>query len=504
MPNAGIADAPSQPNMPGEQKQVLIGERVVVTTDVLRAEINTQGGDIVNLELLGIAASPDNRDDPYRLLTARPPYVIQSGLLHDQTSDTHEKNLKTLAPSHHTPYTSNRTQITLQGSKDTTRATLRWSNRTGVSVEKTYTFYRGQYQIDIDYKVHNRSARTWVGRQYRQIKRQAPNEDSFRLLHTFTGGAYYDGKYNKISFEDMDESEVFKTVRGGWVAMLQHYFFTALLGEKGADNNIYTRAIQGNTGREYIIGLRSNAKRIAPGDTTQFSARFYLGPKLQNQLADIAPGLELVTDYGIFSVLSKPLFWMLNKIHDFVGNWGFAIILLTILIKLVFYKLSEASYKSMARMRKLQPSLLTMRERYKDDRQALQKAMMDFYKKEKINPLGGCLPILVQIPVFIALYWVLLESVELRQAPFLLWIQDLSVRDPFFVLPVLMGATMLIQTKLNPTPPDPIQAKVMTLMPIIFTVFFAFFPAGLVLYWLANNVLSITQQWIINKRIEGS
>ncbi len=501
MPSAVAArdgEASAAPQQSPRQSQ---SDTLVVTTDLMRVEIDTRGGDVTSLELLQVPIDSEHKDIPYRLLAARDPrYIIQSGLLHDQTGDVSPEELSALAPSHHANYEIDVSEVTLRDGADTVTATLHWRNDTGITVKKEYAFHRGQYSFDVTHTVRNRSATTWIGRQYRQVRRAPPTDES-ALIYTFTGGAYYDGKYNKVSFEEMDEAALSQTVRGGWVAMLQHYFFSALLADTKTDSDIYTRSVQGDHSREYIIGLRSQALRIGPGDTMQFGGRIFSGPKIQNQLSDIAPGLELVTDYGIFSVISKPLFWLLDKFFLLSGNWAVAIILLTLLIKLVFYKLSETSYKSMARMRKLQPSILAMRDRYKDDRQQMQKAMMEFYRKEKINPLGGCLPILVQIPVFIALYWVLLESVELRQAPFVLWIQDLSVRDPYFVLPLLMGGTMLIQTKLNPTPPDPIQARVMMLLPIIFTAFFAFFPAGLVLYWLVNNVLSIAQQWVINRRI---
>ena len=496
----------SATEVPSQSDNLESGQRVIVETDVLRAEILVQGGDLTSIELLQIPVDIKNKAIPFHLLKPnRPRYIIQSGLLHDQTDDLSKEELAQWAPSHYARYTSEKPQIRLQDNQEQVRAVLIWDNQRGVTVKKSYTFYRGKYYADIRHEVYNRSAKVWVGRQYRQIRRQRPSDDAFRFIYTFTGAAYYDGKYNKIDFDEMAEQNLSLRNRGGWVSMLQHYFFSALLADKDNDNDFYTRVVSGTQAQEYIIGLRSDAKRVGPGDQPiAFDSRIYTGPKIQNELADIAPGLELATDYGIFSIISKPLFWLLDKIYSFFGNWAVAIILLTVLIKLVFYKLSETSYKSMAKMRKLQPSLTALRERYKGNRQEMQKAMMDFYRKEKINPLGGCLPILVQIPVFIALYWVLLESVELRQAPFILWIEDLSTRDPYFVLPLLMGATMVIQTKLNPTPPDPMQARIMMLMPIVFTGFFAFFPSGLVLYWFVNNLLSIAQQWVINKRIEGS
>ena len=495
--NAVIQDAP----------QNVLSRRVSVTTDMLELQISTRGGDIIRADLLQQPQDIDTPDVPFRLLNNKEGanfYVVQSGLLHDQISGVSREALRQKAPSHYEEYQATQQEVAMEDGEEVLRTALRWDNGDGIEVNKIYTFKRGSYLLGIEHLVKNNSDTTWVGRQYRQLRRGQIDEEDFRLLYTFTGAAYYDGKYNKLSFDDIAQEQLRIEVVEGWVAMLQHYFLSALLPEAGQSNDFYTRVAQGGVRPEYIIGMRSQPIVVEPGQEGRFITRVFVGPKLQNQLEEIQEGLELTTDYGIFSLISKPLFWLLDIIHSSVGNWGVAIILLTLLIKLVFYKLSEMSYKSMARMRKLQPSLMTMRERFKDDKSRLQKEMMEFYKKEKINPLGGCLPILVQIPVFIALYWVLLESVELRQAPFMFWIHDLSTRDPYYVLPLLMGGTMLIQTKLNPTPPDPIQAKVMTLLPIVFTVFFAFFPSGLVLYWLVNNVLSIAQQYVINKRIEQS
>ena len=483
-----------------QQNQYTQSERIQVKTDLLDVTISTRGGDMTRADLLDQPVSIDQPDQPFRLLDEGV-YVVQSGLLHDQIAGMSAQTLRQRAPSHHSVYSADQSQALLQNEQEQVRVVLRWQNPNGIAVDKIYTFRRGRYVVDIEHRIENRSSEDWVGRQYRQIRR-SQDDEGMNLLYTFTGAAYYDGKYNKLSFEEIASQQLNETVRGGWVAMLQHYFVTAFLAPPNHDDDFYTRMTRSEAKPEYIIGMRSEPLVIAPGSRGQFTTRLYLGPKLQNQLEAVQEGLELTTDYGIFSILSKPLFWLLNLIYEMVGNWGVAIILLTILIKLIFYKLSETSYRSMARMRKLQPSLMALRDRFKEDRERMQKEMMAFYRREKINPLGGCLPILVQIPVFIALYWVLLESVELRQAPFFFWVHDLSTRDPYFVLPLLMGATMLVQMKLNPTPPDPIQAKVMMMLPIIFTIFFAFFPSGLVLYWLVNNLLSIAQQYAINKRIE--
>ncbi|MCW8828659.1 MAG: membrane protein insertase YidC, partial [Gammaproteobacteria bacterium] len=301
-------------------------------------------------------------------------------------------------------------------------------------------------------------------------------------------------------FDDMRKETLSRNIEGGWAAMIQHYFLSAWVPQPDEAANYYSKAPGGN---RYILGMVSPAMSVAPGESQSISSRLYVGPKLQDQLEEVAKGLELTVDYGFLTVIAKPLFWMLELIHSFVGNWGWSIILITIMIKAAFYKLSETSYKSMAQMRKLQPRLKQLKERFGDDKQKLNEAMMKMYREEKINPLGGCLPILVQIPVFIALYWMLLESVEMRQAPFMFWIQDLSIKDPYFVLPVLMGITMFIQHRLNPTPLDPIQARVMMILPIAFTFFFMFFPAGLVLYWVVNNTLSIAQQYYITRVVIG-
>ena len=307
-------------------------------------------------------------------------------------------------------------------------------------------------------------------------------------------------RYQKVSFDDLEEGKFKSVEEGGWAAILQHYFVSAWIPAQDQQHTYNGRYVKGN----YIFGFYDNSVSVAPGETATMGAQLYTGPKIQERLEEIAPNLNLVIDYGILWWVAQPLFWLLDNIHDFVGNWGVAIILLTVLIKLVFFKLSAMSYRSMANMRKVAPKMAEIKERYGDNREKLGQEMMKLYKTEKINPLSGCLPILVQMPVFIALYWVLMESVELRQAPFFLWIEDLSIKDPLFILPLLMGASMFIQFKLNPTPPDPMQARVMQLMPVIFTVFFLWFPAGLVLYWVVNNVLSIAQQYVITKQIEKS
>ncbi|MEJ2523067.1 MAG: membrane protein insertase YidC, partial [Gammaproteobacteria bacterium] len=357
-------------------------------------------------------------------------------------------------------------------------------------------------RVELDQAVSNQGSQPWTGASYLQIRRlHVPKERSFTDVdsYSFIGPVIYNGdKYEKLDVGDLVGEPVQFTTASGWVASIQHHFLAAAIP---GDGQAAYSATARPDGLYLLSGVRSPVQ-VEAGGSHLFTDRLFVGPKLQDQLEETAPKLRLTVDYGWLTIISQPLFWLLSKIHDVVGNWGWAIIIMTVLIKLVFYKLSETSGKSMAKMRKLQPRMKALQERYADDRQKLSQAMMDLYKREKVNPAAGCLPILVQMPVFLALYWVLLESVEMRQAPFMLWINDLSAKDPYFILPLLMGVTMWIQQKLNPAPPDPVQAKVMQVLPVIFTVFFAFFPAGLVLYWFVNNLLSILQQWRINRVVE--
>lgn len=483
--------------------------RVHVRTDVFDLQIDTVGGSVVQADLPRYPISLDTPDAPVRLLySANEEYVVQSGLTHDTSGG---QDLNHRAPSHHAPYRAERLQYDFSEATEPETVTLRWDGPDGVQVLKHFRFTPGRYLIEVTHEVRNQGADEWVGRQYRQLRRSAarmPDRTSLLLGNTeaisFIGAAYHDSQtYHKLSFEDMAEEPFNENLADGWVAMLQHYFVTAWVPSRQDIERYYTRVVRGNRYPEYIIGMHSPSQRVAPGASTQFASQLYIGPKNQKKLEKIAEGLDLTVDYGILTILSKPLFWVLDKIYVLTGNWGWSIVLLTILIKLLFYKLSETSYRSMAKMRKFAPRIKQLRERYSNDRVKMNEAMMKMYREEKVNPLGGCWPILVQVPVFIALYWVLLESVELRQAPFVAWILDLSVRDPFYVLPVLMGASMIVQTKLNPTPPDPFQAKLMMALPLVFTVFFLFFPAGLVLYWLINNLLSIAQQWYIIRRMNA-
>jgi YidC/Oxa1 family membrane protein insertase len=470
-------------------------QEVVVETDVMRVVIDTNGGDLRRIDLLAYPEGTEPGAAPFRLLNDSLPnlFVLQSGL---RTPDGEE-------PTHHAVFTTGQTSFRLGDGADVLEVPLVWRSPAGVEVTKTYTFRRGSYEVGLDHTVANNSGADWHARQYRQLQRtQVAETGQSTFIYTYMGGVLYSPqeKYEKIGFDDMAEADLDRMVTDGWAAMIQHYFLGAVIPDAGEENRYYTKTL---SGARYVMGLISPQRSIAAGASDTFSTRLFLGPKLQDEMAQTATGLQLTVDYGVLTVLARPLFIAMDWIHGIVGNWGWAIIIITLLIKLAFYKLSETSYKSMANMRKLAPRLQSLKERYGDDRQKLNQAMMELYKKEKINPLGGCLPILVQIPVFIALYWVLLESVELRQASFMLWLNDLSSPDPYYVLPLLMGATMLIQQKLNPAPLDPIQAKVMMVLPVVFTVFFAFFPSGLVLYWVVNNTLSIAQQWVITKRVEA-
>ena len=490
-PPSANASAPTPQAVPNEQQGLTQGQRIRVITDVLIAEIDTVGGDLRQVDLPGYPVAVDKPEQPFRLMndTTAHIFVAQSGLLSSGS-----------APDHHAHYTTEQTEYRLAEGANELRVPLRWTNERGVTVTKLYTFRRGDYVIDVTQALDNHSAEEWKGRFYRQFQRSRTERES-ALIYTYTGGVISsaDNKYQKVSFDDMDSTVINQEIKGGWAAMIQHYFLAAWVPAQDQTNQFYSKAL-GND--RYVLGLVTPVTAVAPGSSTSFNSQLYVGPKLQDRIEDVAPNLELTVDYGMLTFIAKPLFWVLEWLNDWLHNWGWAIVVLTLLIKLAFYKLSEASYRSMAKMRKFAPKLQQLKERYGDDRQRMSQAMMEIYKKEKINPLGGCLPMLVQIPVFIALYWVLLESVELRQAPFILWLNDLSTKDPYYVLPLIMGVTMFFQQKLNPPPPDPLQAKILMALPFVFTLFFAFFPSGLVLYWVVNNILSIAQQWYITHRID--
>lgn len=491
------AEATGSDDVPGakaasnaQQKQL-----ISVKTDVLELLIDTKGGDIIEVALPAYKAVLGS-EEPFVLLeqNGNRTYVSQSGLVGTNGPDANPKG----RPS----YTTASNAYQLEGDELSVDLTLTEAN--GVVITKRYSFTRGSYDVKMEYLVNNGSADNWQGKLFGQIKRDGSDDPTATTdmgMQSYLGAVFShaDNSYDKISFDDMRDGDFKVVTNDGWVAMSQHYFLSAWIPAPGAEYSYSSRVSNGN----FIAGFVSPAFDVPPGETKTVSANFYAGPKVTELLEQAAPELELTVDYGILWWIAAPLAWLLKAIHGFVGNWGVAIIFVTIVVKALLFHVNAKAFKSMAKMRKFGPEMTRLKELYGDDRQKMSQAMMELYKKEQINPLGGCLPILAQMPIFIALYWVLLESVELRHAPFVLWITDLSVMDPYFLMPILMGATMFIQQLLNPTPPDPMQAKIMKMLPIVFTFFFLWFPAGLVLYWLVNNVLSIAQQYVINKQIEG-
>lgn len=492
VPSVATALAP-QVSAPVVTTNVLSGKTLHVKTDVFEAEINTAGGNIERLSLLQHRNAND-QTKPIVLFQrdGSLTYVEQSGLL--------GKGL----PTHNAEYQTDSDVFTLLDGKDTVEVKLTAKAVEGVLVSKTYTFHRGNYLVDVAYAVQNTSGVAIQPSAYFQLLRDStPPEGASAFVPTYTGAAAYTDleKYLKIDFSDIEKNKVSlpKESDNGWVGMVQHYFVSAWLPQGKSPREFYTKHVEGNLNS---VGVILPMASVEPNQTQTISNQLYVGPAM-TKLDEIAPGLGLTVDYGIFTVFAAPLFWAMSFLNDLVHNWGVAIVLLTVLIKLAFFPLSAASYRSMAKMSVVAPKLEKIKKQYGDDRERLNKAMMDLYKTEKINPLGGCLPMLIQIPVFIGLYWAILESVELRHAPFIGWINDLSATDPYYILPLIMGASMLIQSKLNPVPTDPIQAKVMQIMPIAFSVVFFFFPAGLVLYSIVNNVLSIGQQWYIKRAAQA-
>jgi len=467
---------------------------VRVRTDTLELAIDLVGGELRDARLPQYPVAKDQPDVPVQLLNGATQdlFVLRSGL---RAADGQPE------PTHRETFTSPQMSFELPSEADELVVPLAWSAPNGVIVEKRFRFHRGRYDVDLEYVVRNAGAQRYQAASYVQIQRRQKfvKRSMFNVdTYSFFGPVIYDGdKYSKLDVEDLAAKPLTQTITSGWIAAIQHHFLAAAVPPGDQAYNYDATFADG----VFLLSAIGPLQTIEPGAEGRFSARLFIGPKLQGQLAAVADGLPLTVDYGALTILAQPLFWLLQQVHNFVGNWGWAIILVTVFIKLAFYKLTETSGRSMAKMRKLQPRIKALQERFGEDRQGLSQAMMELWKREKVNPAAGCLPMLVQIPFFIAFYWVLLESVEMRQAPFALWITDLSTRDPFFVLPLLMGAAMFLQQKLNPAPPDPIQAKVMQVLPVMFTVFFAFFPAGLVLYWLTNSVLSIAQQYRINKLV---
>ncbi|MGB4468494.1 MAG: membrane protein insertase YidC [Azovibrio sp.] len=471
-------------------------EKLTIATDLYKAEISTQGGDLLWMELNRFKAHGD-KEKQFVLFDPEHQYAAQSGLIGDGLPN-HKTMFKVVAGPRELPEGADSFQVRLEAPA-----------ANGVKVTKIYTFTRGSYLIDVAWEVQNMGRQVLTPSAYYQFQRDevAPAGDSM-MVSTFTGPAVYTEaeKYQKVKFSDIIEGKAkfARQANDGWLAMVQHYFVAAWTPKGDMPREFYMRKLSGE-GKNAVIaaGLIVPMGQVAPGAKGTFSIPLYAGPQEQATLKQVAPGLDLVVDYGWLHIIAAPIFWVLEWIHALVGNWGWAIVILTVAIKAAFFPLSAASYKSMAKMRQMTPRLAQLKERFADDKQRLNQEMMKLYQTEKINPLGGCLPIVIQIPVFIALYWVLLGAVEMRDAPWILWIKDLSAADPYYVLPVIMMVSMFIQTKLNPAPPDPIQAKVMMMMPLIFGVMFFFFPAGLVLYWVVNNILSIAQQWQITRMIEA-
>lgn len=478
-PTAGVASSA----VPSADKPATQAAVVKIKTDLVTAEISAQGGDLVRLELLRHQAT-EKPDEHFVLIDPAHAYAAQSGLIGAGL------------PNHKSTWRLPAEAVQLQDGENELRVALEAAIEGGGKVVKTFVFKRGSYLIDVEHAIADAAVPAGAYAYFQLTRDDQPPAGANSMMSTFTGAAVYTDqeKFKKVEFGDFGSKGKHPTKAGdGWVAMVQHYFFSAWLPAAGE--------------REYFT-RKLDAKLFAAGMVVPFSGTLsvplYAGPQEQDKLEKIAPGLDLVVDYGWLTMIAAPLFWVLEWLYKLVGNWGWAIILLTVLIKAAFFPLSAASYKSMAKMRVLTPKLMKLKETYADDRQRMNQEMMELYKREKVNPLGGCLPILVQIPVFIALYWVLLGTVEMRGAPWLGWITDLSIKDPFYVMPIIMGVTMFVQTKLNPTPPDPMQAKIMLWMPVVFTGMFLFFPAGLVLYWTVNNVLSIAQQWQVNRMIESA
>ncbi len=474
-------------------------EKIIhIQTDVYNAKISTLGGDFQELGLIEYPVSLEEKDKPSIIVSnakeGSPLLLLpQLGL----------NSADSKVPTHKALYSIEKTEYKMQDGSDTLVIPMTWSSDEGVTVTKSYTFTRGSYDVAVTFSVDNKGDKTWSAAQYGQIKRNSyAGENKSAFINAYLGGVVStkEEPYEKVDFGDMEGSDSFKTTAdGGWLAMIQHYFVAAIIPNPESKNKYYSSGDESKD--SYRLGVVSNVETVAAGTSAEFRSNLFIGPKLQGQMEQSAPNLRLTVDYGFLTFLAQPIFWLMSKIYNIVGNWGWTIIFLTIIIKAIFYPLSAAGYKSMAKMKKLAPKMQQLKETYGDDRQKMGQATMELYKKEKVNPVGGCFPMLIQIPVFLSLYWVLLESVEMRQAPWILWIEDMSIKDPFFVLPLIMGVTMFIQQKLNPAPVDPIQAKVFTFMPIMFTVFFLFFPAGLVLYWVVNNILTIAQQYYIQKYV---
>lgn len=483
------------------ESSLATGQLVAVKTDVMNLNIDMQSGDIRDLVLTRYNATSDEKK-PFVLFENKPNkvYVAQSGLL-----DANNQYI-------FAPFTTPKTQYQMNGDVLTVRLNSKLDNQ--VEIDKIYTFTKGSYVIGVNYEVRNNSNEPLkLSAMYRLLRDDSTPEGESRFAYTYTGPVMYtpEGNFEKVDFSDIakNKAEYTKSSNSGWVGMIQHYFAAAWILQTKNDNSVCGNSgncifdfSKRNKDNLYSAGVIVPVKDIAVGKNAIIPMTLYAGPQEYSSITKVANHLELVKDYGKVHVFAAPLFWLLQKLHKLVGNWGWAIILLVILVKIVLYPLNATAYKSMAKMRAVAPKLQALKIQYGDDRMKMQQEMMALYKKEKISPLGGCIPMLIQIPVFLGLYWALLSSVELRQAPWIGWITDLARTDPYFILPLVMAGTMFLQTYLSPPPPDPMQAKMMKIIPIVFSVMFFFFPAGLVLYWVVNNILSIAQQWFINKQIE--
>lgn len=495
VPDALTAATPaaSASDVPGAAEAAPVArETITVTTDVMRLTFDGQGGALVHAELLKYGSDAD-KSKPFVLFdeSAERVYMAQTGLIGGNY------------PNHKTVMNVLPGERALKDGDNELQVRFESPVQDGVKLVKTFTLKRGAYDIGVKHEVVNASTAAITPQLYLQLLRDGNALDGGNAFYsTFTGPAIYTdtGKYQKVEFKniDKDKAEFEKTATSGYVAMVQHYFASAWLLGDGIQRDNYARKVGDNL---YAAGMITPVGTLQPGETKVLDARLFAGPQLEKTLEALAPGLELVKDYGWLTIMAKPLYWLLDKIHGILGNWGWSIVGLVLFLKILFYWLNAKAYASMAKMKAINPRIMEMRARLKDSPQQMQQEMMRIYREEKVNPMGGCFPIMIQIPVFIALYWVLLSSVEIRHAPWILWITDLSAKDPFFILPLLMTLSSLLQTALNPVPPDPMQAKMMWFMPLIFSVMFFMFPAGLVLYWLTNNILSIAQQWVINTRM---
>jgi YidC/Oxa1 family membrane protein insertase len=497
---AGEKNDISQASIPAENS-ALVSELVTIQTDVYKATFDTKGATLVYLELL---QHVDQQDRSRNIVLfdrhAQHVYIAQTGLIRGAEGDPQSS-----LPTHQTIFKLVSTDRNLDEGRDELKLDFAASNDTGVTLHKRFIFKRGSYLIDVQHEISNSSASEVKPRLYVQLVRDGTvkgNTNMFSGPVSYTGAAFYTeaSKFKKVNFSDIDKgkADFVKQADDGWVSMIQHYFVSAWLDTHSGSREFFARHLDNNL---YAVGMIEPMPVVAPGSSSVLNQQLFAGPQEEKKLEKIAPGLDSVKDYGIFAIIAKPLFWLLDKIHSVLKNWGWSIVALVVMLKAAFFSLNASAYKSMAKMKAINPSIQALRERLKDNPQQLQQEMMNIYRKEKVNPLGGCLPILIQMPVFFALYWVLLSTVEMRNAPWIGWVHDLSVPDPLFILPVMMTLSTLLQTWLNPTPPDPVQAKMMWIMPLIFSVMFFFFPAGLVLYWVTNNLLSILQQYLINKKI---